>query len=161
MKRCKVGLLFFVTAWLITGLVWTQTADDKKNQAYVDLMRRDIRNQKQSIVDEAMALDAAQKSQFWAIYDGYQTALNPIWDQRIANIKKYADSVNNITDEIADQLAVKMIDLEGQRTALKKKYYALYKEKMGALVAARFLQVETILGSFIDLQIAAEVPIIQ
>ena len=161
MRYCRVALTLFATAWFLTGIASAQTAKDKEFQAYVDVMRKDIRTQKQSLVDQAMGLEAAQKSQFWTIYDGYQKALNAIGDQRVANIKKYADNIDKMTDVIADELAVKMLDIESQRTALKKKYYAEFKAKMGARVAARFLQVETTIGLLLDLQIASEVPILQ
>ena len=161
MRYCRVALTLFAAAWLLAGIALGQTAKDKEFQAYVDLMRKDIRTQKQSLVDQAMELEAAQKSQFWGIYDAYQKALNPIGDQRVANIKKYADNIDKMTDVIADELAAKMLDIEAQRTALKKKYYAEFKAKMGARVAARFLQVETTIGLLLDLQIASEVPILQ
>jgi hypothetical protein len=151
----------FVAVWFINSLASAQTVEDKTIQANMDLMRKDIRTQKQGLVDQAMGLEAAQKSQFWTIYDGYQTALNALWDQRIANMKQYADNLDRITEEIADQLAVRMIDLEEQRTSLKKKYYAVYKEKMGARVAARFLQVETTLAAFADAQIGSAIPIVR
>jgi hypothetical protein len=161
MRYCRVALTLFATAWFLTGVASAQTAKDKEFQIYMDLMRKDIRTQKQSLVDQGMELEAAQKSQFWGIYDGYQKALTTIGDQRVANIKKYADNIDKMTDVIADELAVKMIDIEAQRTALKKKYYAEFKAKMGARLAARFLQVETTIGLLLDLQIASEVPILQ
>jgi malate synthase len=157
MKYCRIVLVLTGLACLITCPGWAQTSNDK----YIDLIRKDLRKEKQSIVDQAMALDAAKKSQFWAIYADYQTALDAIWDQRIVNITKYADNIDKMTDEIADQLAVKMMDLEGQRAALRNKYYKLYKEKMGTRTAARFLQVESSLASLIDLQLASEIPILQ
>ena len=157
MRYCRIMLVLVGLACLITCPGWAQTAIDK----YIDLMRKDLRTEKQSIVDQSMGLDAANKSQFWAIYADYQTALDAIWDQRIVNIKKYAETIDKMTDEIADQLAVKMMDLEGQRAALRNKYYKLYKEKMGARIAARFLQVEYSLAMLIDLQLASEIPILQ
>jgi hypothetical protein len=161
MKHCKVGLVFFIAVCLIVGVASAQTLNDKKAETYSDMLKKDIRTQKQSLVDQSMGLEASQKSQFWAIYEGYQTALNKIWDQRIANINMYADNFDKMTDAVADQLAIKMLDLEGQRTALKKTYYSMYKEKMGARVAARFLQVESTLGAFMDLQIGSAIPILQ
>jgi hypothetical protein len=164
MRHLKTVLLFVAAAWFVAGPAWAQTAakpDDKQAQAMFDAMRKDLRKEKQSYVDQAMNLDAAQKSQFWAIYKDYQTALDKIWDMRYENIKKYADTIDNMTDPVADQLAVKMMDLESQRSALRKKYYAAIKEKMGARTAARFLQVETTLAYLIDLQLAADIPIIQ
>jgi len=161
MRYCKVVLGLFIAACLLTGLASAQTADEKQLNAQIDAMKKDLRTQKQSLVDQAMGLEAAQKSQFWSIYEGYQTALNALWDQRVANIKKYAANYDKMTDAIADQLAGTALDIEGQRTALKKKYYATYKEKMGARVAARFLQVETTLGYLMDLKIGSEIPILQ
>ena len=37
----------------------------------------------------------------------------------------------------------------------------MYKQKMGARFAARFLQLETTLAAFMDLQIGSELPIIR
>jgi hypothetical protein len=164
MKYLKVAFLFFAAAWLIVGPAWAQTAaksDDKQVQAYIDAMRKDLRKEKQAFVDQSMNLDAEQKSVFWGIYKDYQAGLDKIWDQRVENIKKYADTIDKMTDVIADQLAVKMMDLESQRSALRKKYYTTYKDKMGARTAARFLQVETTLAYLIDLQLAADIPVIQ
>jgi hypothetical protein len=157
MRHCRIVLVLAGLACLVTSPVWAQTTNDKN----IDLMRKDLRKEKQSVVDQAMGLDAAKKSQFWAIYADYEKALDTIWDQRIANITKYADNIDKMTDEIADQLSVKMMDLEGQRSALRNKYYKLYKEKMGSRVAARFLQVEYSLSSLIDLQLSTEIPILQ
>jgi hypothetical protein len=164
MRHLKAVLLFVAAAWIITGPAWAQTAakpDDKQAQAIFDAMRKDLRKEKQAYVDQAMNLDAAQKSQFWGIYKDYQASLDKIWDLRFENIKKYADTIDKMTDEIADQLAVKMMDLESQRSALRKKYYTAIKDKMGARTAARFLQVEITLAYLIDLQLAADIPVIQ
>jgi hypothetical protein len=168
MRYCKVVLVLLGLVGLIAGSVWAQapkstalTTKDKEINAYIDMMRKDMRKTKQSIVDEAMELDAAKKSQFWGIYAGYQVELDKIGDQRVANIKKYADTFEKMTDEIADQLALKMMDLEGQRSALRNKYYKLFKDKMGARVAARFLQVEVSLACLIDLQLASEIPLME
>ena len=164
MRDFKAVLLFVAAAWFATGPAWAQTAakpDNKQAQALFDAMRKDLRKEKQSYVDMAMNLDAAQKSQFWGIYKDYQAALDKIWDLRFENVKKYADNIDKMTDETADQLAVRAMDLEGQRSALRKKYYTIFKEKMGTRTAARFLQVETTLAYLIDLQLAADIPIIQ
>jgi hypothetical protein len=86
MRYRRIALVLLGLVCLSAWPVWAQTENDK----YIDLMRKDLRKEKQSIVDQSMGLDAAKKAQFWAIYADYQTALDTIWDQRIANIKKYA-----------------------------------------------------------------------
>ncbi len=165
MRSCRLILVFLTLGCLLAVNGWAQTTpaqpDEKNMQAMVDMMRKDLRVQKQSIVDQAMALEAAQKSQFWGIYDKYQKELNAIWDQRIANIQKYADNYQTMTDAVADELAVKNLDMAGQTLALRKKYYAQMKTALGARVAARFLQTETMLGDLVEIQIGSQIPLVQ
>jgi hypothetical protein len=161
MKYLRVALVLVVAACFITSAGWAQNTIDKQTKSYIDLMRKDLRQEKHSVVDLAMELDAAQKSQFWAIYADYDAALDKIWDQRLANIKAYAGAVDKMTNEIADQLAVKMMDIEAQRSALRKKFYGMYKEKMGARTAARFLMVETSLACLMDVKLASEIPLLK
>ncbi len=161
MKSCRIVLVVLTVAWLVTTLAWAQAPEGKNTQAYIDLFRKDLRTEKQSLVDQAMGLEAAQKAQFWTVYEGYQKELDAIWDQRLANIKKYADNFDKMTDPVADELASTMLNIEGQRTTLRKKYYAEFKAKMGPRVAARFLQAETTIGALMDVQIGTQIPIIQ
>lgn len=161
MRSCRIALIVLTLTWVTAASAWAQATDAKDTQAYTDLLRKDLRAQKQSLVDQAMGLEAAQKAQFWTIYGGYQKALDGIWDQRVANIKKYADNFDKMTDPVADELANTMLNVEGQRTALRKKYYAEFKAQMGAIVAARFLQAEATIGALMDLQIGTQIPIIK
>jgi lipopolysaccharide export LptBFGC system permease protein LptF len=160
MKICRLIVLAVAVSCLMTTFVWAQ-GNQQNTQAMADLMRKDLRAQKQSIIDQAMELEAAQKAVFWGVYDKYQKELELIWNQRLANIKKYAENYTGMTDAVADELAAKMLDIEGQRNVLKKKYYAEFKAKMGSRVAGRFLMAETALGNLIDLQLASEIPLIK
>jgi hypothetical protein len=66
-----------------------------------------------------------------------------------------------MTNEVADQLATKLLDIELQRNSLKRTYYGKLKSALDAITAARFLQVENQLEKLIDLEIAAELPVIK
>jgi hypothetical protein len=140
-----------------------QQTPDKQMKAYVDLLRKDLRTERQTVVDQAMGLEAADKAKFWTVYDKYQGEIKTLWDQRIANIMAYAKYVDNdekITDAAADGLALKAIDIDSQRAAIRKKYYGQMKTALGARVAARFLQVEVMLDHLMDLKIGSEIPLI-
>ena len=167
MNYQRSTLLALGLSALLTTTVWAQTSSagagqqKDQTQAYADLMRKNLRTEKQSIVDAAMELEAADKAKFWAVYEKYQKELNGIGDQRLANIKKYAENYSNMTDAVADQLATTALNIEDQNKALRRKYYAQFKTAMNARVAARFLQVESALGHLIDLQLASEIPLIK
>ena len=61
----------------------------------------------QAIVDAAMDLEAADKAKFWSVYEGYQKEMKGVWDGRLANIKKYAQNFEKMTDPVADELAAR------------------------------------------------------
>jgi hypothetical protein len=113
------------------------------------------------MIDQAMALEAGDKAKFWQIYQGFQKELDAIWDVRLTNVKKYAETYQAMTDPVADQIAGSALTNEQQLTALKKKYYAQFKTALGAKSAARWLQIETTVGSLAMLQLLAEMPLVQ
>ena len=176
MKRLNRMVLatLFVLPVLVASPGWAQTttgsenpaaaspnvyAQDKNIQAYINLLREDVRQQKAQIMGSMMVLTAADAAKFWPIYNDYDAALNKLNDQRVANIKDYAHSYDQMTDEKADQLIKNAMAYRNRRTALLEKTYERVKQSLGAITAARFVQVEDQLLQIIDLQIASTLPI--
>jgi hypothetical protein len=156
---CILGL----TCLLASG-AWAQTpsdADQKHLQAMMDAARKDLKTEKQGIMDQAMGLDADGKAKFWAVYKNYQKELDTIWDARLASVKTYAQTYDTMTDGGADQLAASGLKNETSLTALKQKYYGQFKAAVGAKAAARWLQTETALNSLATLQLLSQLPLIQ
>jgi hypothetical protein len=122
-------------------------------------MRKDVRSQKFAIMDAVMQLDLDQAAKFWPIYRDYDGELKKLNDLRVANIKEYAQSYNNLSDAKADVLIQNAISYQKQRMDLLAKYYERVKESLGAVTAARFAQVEQQLLLIIDLQIDSSLPI--
>jgi hypothetical protein len=161
--RMKSNALAILGTLLLASLAAGQAADkataEKTTKDYMDLLRKDIRKEKSSIVDQAMALDSAQKSKFYPIYEKYEKELSQIWDKRLANINKYAEHFPNVSDAVADQLVANAQATQAERSALMKKYYGQMKSALGSKAAARFLQVENALSNLIDLQLSSEIPL--
>jgi len=136
-------------------------ANQKTNiQAYIELLRSDVRQQKAEIMGSVMLLSAADAAKFWPIYTEYDAELSKLNDQRLANIHEYAVSYAQMTDAKADELIQNAMSYQKQRGELLAKYYDRVKQELGAITAARFVQVEHQLLSIIDLRIAAELPIV-
>jgi len=133
----------------------------KKNiQAYIDLMRTNVRDQKAEIMGSVMELNAADSAKFWPIYSEYDAELAKVNDLRVANIKEYAANYSQMTDAKADELIQNALNYRKQRSELLAKYYGRVKESLGAVTAARFAQIEDQLLLIIDLQIASSLPIV-
>jgi len=138
-----------------------ETDAQKKNvQVYVDLLRKDVRQQKAEIMGAVMVLSADEAAKFWPIYSEYDAELTKLNNQRVENIKEYARTYNQMTDEEADELIQKSLAYQKQRSELLAKTYERLKQAVGAITAARFAQVEHQLLLIIDLQIASSLPVV-
>ena len=133
----------------------------KKNvEAYIELLRKGVRQQKAEIMGAVMVLSADEAAKFWPIYSEYDAELIKLNDQRVANINEYARAYDQMTDEKADDLIQKSLAYQKQRAELLAKTYDRVKQAVGAITAARFIQIEHQLLLIIDLQIASSLPVV-
>lgn len=143
-----------------TAAVPSEPDTQRKNvQSYIDLLRRDVRQQKAEIMGVMMLLSATGAAKFWPIYSDYDMALAKLNDQRLENIKEYARNYNNLTDEEADRLIEKSVSFQKERADLLAATYEKVKQALGGVTAARFAQIEHQLLLIIDLQIDSSLPI--
>jgi len=136
-------------------------AKEKNVQAYIELLRSDVRQQKAEIMGAMMRLDTDEAAKFWPIYNQYDAELTKLNNLRLANIQDYARNYDKMTDVKADELIKKAGDYRRQRTDLLMTYYERMKQSLGAIQAARFLQIEDQLLTLIDLQIQSALPIVK
>jgi hypothetical protein len=130
-------------------------------QAYVQLLRSDLKVSKRAIIENSMQLDEKQSADFWPLYNQYDVEQTKLGDQKLALIQSYAHDFLTMTDEKADQLAHRAMDIETQRLVLREKYYDLLKKVLPTVLVVRFLQLENQIQLLVDLQIAENLPIIE
>jgi hypothetical protein len=133
---------------------------DANLQVYIDLLRKNVRQQKAEIMGAMMVLSADDAAKFWPIYSDYDAQLTKLNNLRVDNIKDYASNYNQMTDEKADELVQKSFDYQKQRSELLAKTYDRVKQALGGTTAARFAQVESQLLLIIDLQITSSLPVV-
>ena len=143
-----------------TGAPASANAQKKNIQAYVELMRSNVRDQKSEIMGSVMQLSIDDAAKFWPIYSEYDAELTKLNNLRVQNITDYAENYSQMTDAKADELVQSSLDYQKQRGELLAKYYERMKGALGAITAARFLMVEHQLLLLIDLQIASSLPIV-
>ena len=128
--------------------------------AYAELLRSDIKLQKVAIITQVMAFSETEDKAFWPIYRDYDAQMSKLGDERVALVAEYARAFDQMTDETADTLARKALDLERRRQEAKSNCYARVKAALNGRSALRFLQVEHQLLQLIDLQISAALPVV-
>jgi hypothetical protein len=138
-----------------------ETSTQKANmQAYINLLRSDVRHQKAEVMGAVLALSAPDAAKFWPIYSDYDAALTKLNDQRVENIKEYARTYNDMTDQKADELIQRSMAYQKERSELLDKTYDKVKQALGGITAARFAMVEHQLLLIIDLQIISSLPVV-
>jgi len=137
-------------------------ADEAQVNRYVEMLRQDIRDQKEDIIREVIVFkegEGDKAAAFWNVYRDYQKDLKKVTDVRIALIKDYAVSYDKMTDAKAKELAKKVLANDKAALKLKEKYYEKFMKAMGASAANRFFQVENTLNNLIMLRINTELPL--
>jgi hypothetical protein len=130
-------------------------------QTYIQLLRADLRSNSETIIREGMALTDEQGAAFWPIYREYAAAQTKLGDEKLAMINDYVKNYMTMTNDLASQLAKRGMALDEQRMALRKKYFGMVSDKLGAVLALRFFQLEHQIQLLVDLQFASNLPIVE
>jgi hypothetical protein len=134
---------------------------ERNTQAYIQLLRADLKASKRTLIKEPMQLDEQQSAAFWPIYNQYDVEQTKLGDQKLAVMQDYAHDFVTMNDEKADQLAHRVMEIDDQRLALRKKYYDILKKVLPVVLVVRFFQLENQIQLVVDLQIASNLPIIE
>ena len=130
-------------------------------EAYVELMRQDIKTQKVAIITAVMDFTDEEAKIFWPIYREYDLELSALNDEHLAQIKSYAGVYDKLTDESAQSMGDNWFKLQDNYLKLKKKYFKRVAKEMNAVHAARFTQIENQIDLVLDLQVAANLPLME
>jgi NurA-like 5'-3' nuclease len=147
-------LVLIALAALPTSLVAQQ-------DAYVELLRSDVKTQRVAIITEVMQFSDSAAAVFWPIYRDYEYEATNIGDDMLALLKDYAANYDNLTEEMAKDLADRALKIDEADLKLRKKYFKKVEKELGSITAAKFLQIENQIKLLIDLQIAQSLPLIQ
>ena len=175
-RKSKIGLVLMALSAVITragaqvSTGPTQTDEqsvspsgastNQNMQAYVKLLLSHVRQRKAEVMVEMMQLNAADAAKFWPIYNEYDAALDKLSDLEVANIAEYSRTYTQMTNDKADELIQSALDDRRQQSELLAKYYDRVKAQLGAITAARFVQVEDQLLLIVNLQVDSSLPII-
>jgi Spy/CpxP family protein refolding chaperone len=138
-----------------------QTTDFVLPDAYVQMLRSDLRAKKKQMIVEALGLTDAQGEKFWPVHREYENELARLTDMRVKNIKEFLAAWNDLTDAKAKAIGERALAFQEQRVLLQKKYFALISKAVSPSVAARFFQIEWQILNALDMQLSSELPMIK
>jgi hypothetical protein len=135
---------------------------DENIYNYLQLLRSDFNSAKVDVVNRIMRLPAEEAKTFWPIYREYENALGQQAVSRAELIAEFVQSQKDSTfdDAKARATAKRWFKSQRARLDLLEKYHAKIQKALSPVTAGQFLQIEHQIGIFIDLTIAAEMPLI-
>ena len=126
---------------------------------YVDILKSDIKAQKEALMKKALQLTDEEYAKFQPIYREYQTELAAWRDKKAALTKEYMKSMETMTKAQAKQLSQKAIALDEEITQIKIKYFAKTEKALSSIPAIKFFQTENALANLEELQDSASLPV--
>jgi len=126
----------------------------------IRLMRQDLQSIKSDVIRHTMLFSEAEDKAFWPVYNEYAGEQHSIADKRLAVIMDYAKQIDTLTDENASSLTQRMLQVDDDSQALRKKYLPKFQSALGAKRAAKFYQVDNRLSMIVNVQLASVIPLI-
>lgn len=127
----------------------------------IQMLRQDLRSKKKETIAANLQLTDAQATKFWPVYDQYVAELTKINDEKYAVIKQYADEWGNMSSEQALNLINRALAVEKQVADLRIKYVPIFSKVVPGTVVATFFQIERRVQALVDLQVSAQLPLVQ
>ena len=148
--------LFLIAFLLPITNVFAQDVD-----SYIELLKSDIKTNKKAIITEVMVFTEKESEAFWPIYNEYEYELSKLADMRISNIKDFSSNYDSLTDVKANDLLMNSFSFLEDRLNLNKKYYKKFAEALTPTVAAKYMQLEHQIQLVLDINIAANLPLME
>ena len=143
------------TAQPLADRVTPATLDEE-----IALMRSDLRSNRKKVIAANMKFAPDEAHWFWPTYEQYVNELVNMNNAKYALIKEYLQN-ENMTDEQADSLSKRWIDVDAAVVQLRLKYVPIFRKVLSAKSTAMFFQLDRRVQLMIDLQLASSIPLIQ
>jgi hypothetical protein len=160
MQRAALTGMFLVILAFITPARGAEVDDNIYN--YLQVLRSDFNSAKVELINRIMKLSAEEAQKFWPTYREYENDLGKLAISRAELIAEFVQSHKDGTldNPRADDIATRWFKGQRARLDLMEKYHRKIKKTLSPIRAGQFLQIENQLGLFIDMTIAAEMPLV-
>jgi len=126
----------------------------------VEIVQAIYGKSKADLVTQYMALSGTEAQAFSKIYQEYEAERKSLGKKKIQIISDYATYYENLTDENADRLTKAALKNNLDYEKLYSKYYEKSKRVIGAINAAKFIQLEVYLQTQIQSEVQNSIPFI-
>lgn len=119
-----------------------------------------LSTERKQVFERNMNLNEEQSEIFWGVYHRYEKEKEQLEKNRLRLLGTYIEKYATLTND--DVMKIVKQSGENQRAdlALRQKYFHIYSKKLDPMAAARFLQLDDIVGMVTRLAILGNLPLI-
>ncbi|MFD1602521.1 hypothetical protein ACFSJW_19720 [Flavobacterium artemisiae] len=150
----KLSLILIMAAATFSSYAQSSFKED------VEVVQSLYGKSKSELVKQYMNLSDAQATAFAKVYDNYETERKALGQSKFQLINDYASSYETLTDAKADELVKGTLKNHIAYEKLYTKTYNQAKKAIGAINAAKFIQLEVYLQTIIRSEILEAIPFI-
>jgi hypothetical protein len=143
-----------------TASAQTETATSAEVEQQLALLRRDLRADKKKLIALNVPLTETEATKFWPVYDQYAGEISKIYDEFYSIIKEYAANQKTLTDAQASSMINRWAAIQVQQAQIRQKYIPIVERVIPSRKAALFFQIDRRLYGLMDLQVAAQIPLV-
>ena len=166
MKIACTALALGAGLLLVPGFCPAQSekSDDsiaKITENEINLLRKDLRDQKKQIVAANLPLTGEEAARFWPVYDVYTKETIKLNDARYSLVKEYAANYTTMTDTQAASYIRRWISVDEAAAKLRAEWIPKFEAVLGQKKAAMFFQIDRRVGLMQEIQLSSQLPLVQ
>lgn len=125
-----------------------------------DKLQYILSTERKQVFERNMNLNEQQSEVFWGVYHRYEKEKEQLEANRLRLLGTYIEKYATLNND--DILKIVKQSGENQRAdlALRQKYFHIYSKKLDPIAAARFMQLDDIVGMVTRLAILGNLPLI-
>ncbi len=141
-------------------LAATSFAGAQSTRDSIEVIRADLKADRNALMAEAMNLTEAESQAFWPLYHSYRAEVEKATDQLVKLILEYADVYPNVPETKASEMLKQYTKVEADVLSIKRKYLKKLEKVMPASKVFRFAQLDNRFDLGTRLSLAASIPVL-
>jgi hypothetical protein len=119
-----------------------------------------LSTERKAVFERNMKLDEQQGEIFWGVYHTYEKEKEQLEAKRLRLLGTYIEKYDSLTNDEVMKIVKQSGENQQADLALRQKYFQIYSKKLNPIAAARFMQLDDIVGMVTRLAILGNVPLI-
>ncbi|MFO1417311.1 MAG: hypothetical protein U1E83_01440 [Methylotetracoccus sp.] len=117
--------------------------------------------ERRALIARNLTLTPEEARHFWPLYDRYERELQHLTLRRRALIGVFGENYDAMTDAMARKIMNERLDIEEERTRIRRLYIPRFEKVLPIRKLARYLQIEAKIRAAVEAGIAEELPLIE